>query len=181
MAIETWQVDPVHSCIHFSVPHCMVSKIHGRFTKWSGTIQLDDQAPASSSVEIHIDASSIDTNEPNRDGHLKGTDLFNVAQYPEITFKSTKVESSGKDQYKVTGDFTLKGVSKPVVLEVDHGGSVKDPWGNSRGGFSVKGSIDRKDFGLTFNMPLEGGGFVLGDKVDFSIDVEAVKAAAQAA
>ena len=164
MAIDTWQVDPVHSCIHFSVTHCMVSKIHGRFTKWSGAIQLDEASPASSSVEIQIDAASIDTNEPNRDGHLKGADLFNVAQYPEIT-----------------GDFALRGVTKPVVLEVEHGGNVKDPWGNSRGGFSVKGSIDRKEFGLTFNMPLEGGGFVLGDKVDFSIDMEAVKAAAQAA
>ena len=181
MALQTWQVDPVHSCIHFSIRHFVVSKIHGRFTKWGGKLELDETAPASSQVEIHIDASSIDTNDPNRDAHLKTQDFFNVAQHPEITFKSTRVEPAGTDRYRVTGDFTLRGVTKPVVLEVEHGGSVKDPWGNNRGGFSVKGSINRSDFGLSFNQTLEGGGLALGDTVEFSIDMEAVKAMQAAA
>ncbi len=181
MAQETWQIDPVHSCIHFSIRHFVVSKIHGRFTKWGGTMQLDEASPASSKVEVHIDASSIDTNDPRRDGHLQGADFFNVAQYPEITFVSTKVEPAGGDRYRVTGDLTLRGITRPVTLEVEHGGTVKDPWGNNRGGFGLKGSIDRKEFGLTFNQVLEGGGVALGDTVDFSIDVEAVKAAGAAA
>ncbi len=175
MAQEKWQIDPVHSCIHFSIRHMVVSRIHGRFTKWGGTIQLDDQNPAASQVEVHIDASSIDTNDANRDGHLKADSFFDVAKYPEITFKSTKVEATGKDQFRVTGDLTLRGVTKPVTLDVEHGGSVKDPWGNQRGGFSVKGTINRNDFGVSFNAVLEAGGVALGDKVDFSIDIEATK------
>jgi len=175
VAQETWQIDPVHSCIHFSIRHFVISKIHGRFTKWGGTIQLDEASPASSQVEIHIDASSIDTNDPNRDGHLKSDAFFDVAQYPEIKFKSTKVEPAGKSQYRVTGDLTLRGVTKPVTLEVEHGGNVKDPWGNQRGGFGVKGAIDRGEFGMSFNAVLEAGGVALSDKVEFSIDVEATK------
>lgn len=175
MAKETWQVDPVHSCIHFSIRHMVVSRIHGRFTKWGGAIQLDDASPASSQVEIHIDASSVDTNDPNRDGHLKADAFFDVANYPEITFKSTRVEPAGEGKFSVTGDLTLHGVTKPVTLEVEHGGNVKDPWGNQRGGFSVKGAINRHDFGVSFNAVLEAGGVALGDKVEFSIDVEATK------
>jgi len=176
VALETWQVDPIHSCIHFSIRHFVVSKIHGRFTKWGGTLQLDEAAPTSSQVEIQIDPTSIDTNEPRRDGHLQGPDFFDVAQYPQITFKSTRVEPLGGDRYRVTGDFTMRGVTKPITLEVEHGGSVKDPWGNNRGGFSLKGSINRKDFGMAFHQLMEGGGLVLGDQVDFSIDLEAVRA-----
>jgi polyisoprenoid-binding protein YceI len=181
VALETWQIDPVHSCIHFSIRHFVISRIHGRFTKWGGTIQFDEEAPATSKVDIHIDANSIDTNDPNRDGHLKGADFFDTARFPEMTFQSTKVEPAGANHYLVTGDFSLRGVTHPVTLDVEHGGQVKDPWGNNRGGFSVTGSIDRKDFGVTFNAALEGGGLALGDKVDFSIDAEAVKAAQAAA
>jgi polyisoprenoid-binding protein YceI len=175
VAQETWQIDPVHSCIHFSIRHFVISKIHGRFTKWGGSIHLDDASPASSTVEVDIDASSIDTNDPNRDNHLKGPEFFNVAEYPKITFKSTSVEPEGPNQFKVTGDMTLRGVTKPVVLEVEHGGNVKDPWGKQRGGFSVKGAINRGDFGVSFNAVLEAGGVALSDKVEFSIDVEATK------
>ena len=181
VALETWQIDPVHSCIHFSIRHFVISRIHGRFTKWGGAIHFDEEAPASSTVDIHIDANSIDTNDPNRDGHLKGADFFDTARFPEMTFKSTKVEPAGANHYRVTGDFTLRGITQPVTLDVEHGGQVKDPWGNNRGGFSVTGSIDRKDFGLTFNAALEGGGLALGDTVHFSIDAEAVKAAQAAA
>lgn len=181
MALETWQVDPVHSCIHFSIRHFVVSKIHGRFTKWGGTLHLDEASPAASQVEIHIDVDSIDTNDPKRDAHIKGADFFDVAQYPEIIFKSTHVASAGKDRYRVEGNLTLRGVTKPMVFDVESGGTVKDPWGNNRGGFSLNGSLNRKDFGLSFNQTLEGGGPALGDTVDFSIDVEAVKSVGAAA
>ena len=181
MALETWQIDPVHSCIHFSIRHFVISRIHGRFTKWGGTIQFDPEAPASSNVDINIDTNSIDTNDEKRDGHLKGADFFDTARFPQATFKSTKVEPLGDNRYRVAGDFTLRGVTAPVTLDVEHGGQVKDPWGNNRGGFSVTGSINRKDFGVTFNATLEGGGLALGDTVHFSIDAEAVKAAQAAA
>ncbi|MBV8902984.1 MAG: YceI family protein [Acidobacteriia bacterium] len=181
MALETWNIDPVHSSIHFSIRHLVISKIHGRFTNWGGTIQFDEQQPANSRVEIHIDVNSIDTNDPKRDGHLKTPDFFDTAQYPQIKFTSTKVEPAGKDQYKLTGNLTIRGVSKPVVLEVEHGGQVKDMWGNNRGGFSIKGEIDRRDFGMTFAGTTEGGAAILGDKITLAIDVEAIKAAAQAA
>jgi polyisoprenoid-binding protein YceI len=181
MALETWQIDPVHSGIHFSIRHFVVSKIHGRFTKWGGTIQFDEQQPASSKVEIHIDVKSIDTNDPKRDGHLQSADFFDSEHHPEITFTSTKVEPAGQNEYRVTGDLTLRGVTKPVTLEVEHGGHVKDPWGNNRTGFGIKGSFDRRDYGLSFNQTLEGGGAALGDKIEVTIDAEAVKAAAQTA
>ncbi|PWU03075.1 MAG: polyisoprenoid-binding protein [Terriglobia bacterium] len=176
MAQETWQIDPVHSCIHFSIRHFVISKIHGRFTKWGGTIHLDEASPAASDVSVEIDATSVDTNDAKRDGHLQSPDFFNTAEHPKITFRSTSVESAGPGKYKVTGDLTLRGVTKPVTLNVEHGGSVKDPWGNQRGGFSLKGDINRQEFGMTFNAVLEAGGVALGDNVEFSIDVEATKA-----
>lgn len=181
MAVETWQIDPVHSYLHFSIRHFVVSKVHGRFTKWGGAIQLDSQQPTNSKVDIQIDANSIDTGDARRDGHLKTADFFDTEKYPEITFESTKIESAGTDRYSVTGNLTIKGVSKPVTLHVEHGGEVKDPWGNQRGGFSIKGSFDRRDFGLSFNQMLEGGGPALGDTIEMVADLETTKAAAQAA
>src|SRR5215469_4477994 len=118
MALETWNVDPVHSSIHFSIRHLVISKIHGRFTKWGGTIQFDDQQPTASKVDIQIDVNSIDTNDPKRDEHLKTPDFFDATNHPQITFHSTKVEQAGKDEYRVTGDLTIRGTAKPVTLEV---------------------------------------------------------------
>jgi polyisoprenoid-binding protein YceI len=181
VALETWQVDPVHSYLQFNIRHFVVSKVHGRFTRWGGTIQLDDQQPANSKVNIEIDVNSIDTGDARRDGHLKTADFFDTEKYPQITFESTKIEPAGTNEYRVTGDLTIRGVSNPVTLEVEHGGEVKDPWGNQRGGFSIKGSFDRRDFGLSFNQTLEGGGPALGDKIELVSDLEATKAAAQAA
>jgi polyisoprenoid-binding protein YceI len=181
VAAETWQIDPVHSYLQFNIRHFVVSKVHGRFTQWGGTIQLDSQQPANSKVEIQIDANSIDTGDARRDGHLKTADFFDTEKYPHITFQSTEVEPVGTNQYRVTGDLTIRDVSKPVTLEVDHGGEVKDPWGNQRGGFSIKGAFDRRDFGLSFNQTLEGGGSALGDKIEMVADLEATKTAAQAA
>jgi polyisoprenoid-binding protein YceI len=181
VALEVWRIDPAHSGIHFAIRYLGVSKIHGRFTKWAGTVQFDPASPASSQVEIQIDAASIDTNEPKRDRHLQTPDFLDVTRYPEITFKSTRVEATGGDRYRVTGDLSMRGVTKSVTLEVEHGGSVKDPWGNNRSGFSLNGVIDRRDFGMTFNALLEGGSPLLGDQVEFSIDLEAMKAMEAAA
>jgi polyisoprenoid-binding protein YceI len=181
MALETWNIDPVHSSIHFSIRHLVISKIHGKFTKWGGVIQFDDQQPASSKVDIQIDVKSIDTNDPKRDGHLMTPDFFDAEQFPQISFNSTKVEQAGPNDYRVSGDLTLRGVTKPVTLEVEHGGQVKDMWGNNRGGFGIKGHIDRRDFGMSFAGATESGAAILGDKIDIAIDVEAIKAASQAA
>jgi polyisoprenoid-binding protein YceI len=175
LALEMWRIDPAHSCIHFAIRYLGISKIHGRFTKWGGTVQFDEAAPTASQVEVRIDATSVDTNEPNRDGHLQTPDFFNTAQYPEITFKSMRVEAAGKDRYRVTGDLSMRGMTKSITLEVEHGGSAKDPWGNQRGGFSLSGAIDRRDFGLSLHHVLENGAPVLGETVEFSIDLEAVK------
>ena len=177
MALETWQIDPVHSHIHFSIRHFVISRIHGRFTKWGGTLQLDEQSPSASKAEIHIDVNSIDTNDANRDGHLKTPDFFDTARYPEITFKSTSIDSAGPNRYRVHGDMTMRGVTSPATLEVETGGQVKDPWGHTRSGFSVRASVDRKAYGLSFNQVLEAGGLALGETVDVAIDLEAVKSA----
>jgi polyisoprenoid-binding protein YceI len=176
LALEMWRIDPAHSCIHFAIRYLGISKIHGRFTKWGGTVQFDEAAPTASQVEVRIDATSVDTNEPKRDGHLQTPDFLNTAQYPEITFKSMRVEAAGKDRYRVTGDLSMRGMTKSITLEVEHGGGAKDPWGNERGGFSLKGAIDRRDFGLSFHHVLENGAPVLGETVEFTIDLEAVKA-----
>jgi polyisoprenoid-binding protein YceI len=181
MAAETWQIDPVHSGIHFSIRHFVVGKVHGRFTKISGTIQLDEGNPTNSKVDVQIDANSVDTNDEKRDGHLKTPDFFNTGEHPFITFRSTKVEAAGKDKFRVTGDLTLRGATKPITFDVEHGGQVKDPWGLNRGGFSLKTQINRKDFGIMFNQTLEGGGPALGDTIEISIDVEATKAKEAAA
>jgi polyisoprenoid-binding protein YceI len=181
MALETWNIDPVHSSIHFSIRHLVISKIHGRFTKWGGTIEFDEQHPASSKVNIQIDVDSIDTNDPKRDGHLKTPDFFDAEHHPQITFASTKVEPKAANEYRVAGDLTIRGITHPVTLEVEHGGQVKDMWGNNRGGFGIKGVIDRRDFGMAFAGTTESGAAILGDKIDIAIDAEAIKAAAQAA
>jgi polyisoprenoid-binding protein YceI len=181
MAMEKWDFDLVHSSINFWVRHVMVSKVHGRFTKWSGSIEFDEASPASSHVEVTIDASSIDTKEDQRDTHLRSADFLDVEKYPAITFRSTRVEPSGDNRYRLTGDLTIHGTTKPVVLDVEYAGRAKDPWGGERAGFSAKTSLNRKDYGLTWNLALEAGGFVVGEKLEINLEVEAVKAKAQAA
>lgn len=180
MSVSKWDFDFAHSSINFHVRHLMVSKVHGRFTKWNGTLELDDSDLTRSRIDIQIDAASVDTKEDKRDAHLRSPDFLDVETFPLITFKSTHIEKGG-DAYKVTGDITIHGVTKQVVLEVEGGEQVKDPWGGTRTGFSAKTRLLRKDFGLTWNLALEAGGFVVGDKLEISIEVEAVKAAAVAA
>lgn len=180
MSTQQWDFDLSHSSVNFHVRHLMVSKVHGRFSLWSGKLELDEQDLTKSRLEVEIDASSVDTKEPKRDDHLRSADFFDVAQFPKLTFKSTKIEKDG-DDYKVTGDLTIHGITKPVTLEVEGGAIVKDPWGGTRTGFSAKTTINRKDFGLTWNVALETGGFLVSDKIEITLEIEAVKKAASQA
>lgn len=180
MATSRWNIDTSHSGVHFTIRHMVVSKVRGGFNRWSGAIDFDAAAPERSSVTATIEAASIHTREPKRDAHLRSADFFDVEKHPLISFASTKVEASG-DRYRVTGDLTLHGVTQPVVLDAEFLGAAKDPWGQERLGFSATTTIDRKAFGLAWNQLLEAGGVLVGDKVEITLDVQAVKAQAQVA
>ena len=170
-----WDIDPAHSAAQFSVRHLMVSNIRGEFGKVTGTVNLDDKDITKSTVEATIDATSIITRDEKRDGHLKSPDFFDVAKFPTVTFKSTKVEKAGKDKYKVHGDLTIHGVTKSVVLAVEGSAEQKDPWGNVKRGFAATTKINRKDFGLAWNKALETGGVVVGEEIAITLDIEAAK------
>jgi polyisoprenoid-binding protein YceI len=178
MALEKWNIDTVHSTIGFTVRHLMVSKVHGLFSKWNGSFAFDEENPAKSSVDVTIDVASVDTREPQRDAHLRSADFFDAASFPHITFKSTAVERAGDDRYKVSGDLTIRGVTKSVVLDVEFAGRQTHPQMGERAGFSARTSINRKDYGVSFNQVLETGGVVVSEKVDIGIEIEATKAAA---
>lgn len=178
MAATTWNIDTAHSAVHFSVRHMVVSKTRGRFTKWSGQIAFDPGNPAASSVQVTIDPASVNTEDAQRDAHLRSPDFFDVEKYPQASFKSTKVEEAGSDKYRITGDLTVHGVTKPVILETVFEGSAKDPWGGERAGFAATASLDRREFGLGWNKVLEAGGVLVGDKIELTLEIEAVKAAA---
>jgi polyisoprenoid-binding protein YceI len=175
MALENWNIDTVHSTVGFTVRHLMVSKVHGLFTKWKGTLAFDEANVAASQVEVTIDVASVDTREPQRDAHLRSGDFFEAERFPQITFKSTKVQGT-KATFKVTGDLTLRGVTKSVVLDVEYAGRSVHPQMGERAGFSAHTSINRKDFGVTYNQVLEAGGLALSEKVDIAIEIEATKA-----
>jgi polyisoprenoid-binding protein YceI len=181
MVSSTWHVDVAHTGINFSVRHMVVSKVRGRFGKHSGTIRVDDGDITRSSVEVSIDASSIDTGVADRDTHLRSPDFFDVERFPTLLFRSTGIEKRAADRYVVIGELTIRGVTRVVALDVEYGGRGKDPWGNERLGFVAKTSIDRKDFGLTWNQALETGGILVGERVEIELDVQAVRAAAQSA
>jgi polyisoprenoid-binding protein YceI len=170
----TFTVDPVHSSVAFKVRH-LVSKVSGAFRDFTGTIVGDPKEPARASVAFTIKAASIDTLNPDRDKHLNSPDFFDTAKFPEIIFKSTKITPKGGDRYEVTGIFTMHGVSKEIVVPVTFGGLAKDPWGNERAGFSVAMTLNRKDYGISYNKVLDAGGMMLGDDVEVSIELEAVK------
>ncbi len=172
--MTTYTIDNAHSDISFSVRHMMFAKVRGHFTKWTATLAFDEANASASSVEVTIDAASIDTREPQRDGHLKSADFLDTEKYPKITFKSRKVEPSGARKYKVTGDLGIRGVTHEAVLDVEETGKGKDPWGNQRVAFLAKGSINRQDYGLKWNQALEAGGVLVGEKVEIEIDVQAI-------
>ena len=168
----TWTIDPTHSEVGFSVRHLMVSKVKGKFSEFEGAITIA-QDPKQSTVEAEITLASVDTGDENRDGHLKTGDFFDVETHPTMTFASTSVAGKG-DEFTVTGDLTLKGVTKPVELDLEFNGVGPDPWGGTRAGFSAETEISRKDFGIDIEMPLDGGGVVVGDKVRVLLEIEAV-------
>ena len=175
MASERWEIDSSHSSLHFSVRHLVIAKVRGSFERWSGTIQVPDGDFSKATVAVTIDASSIDTGVADRDGHLKSPDFLDVAQHPELRFVGTRVQRRSEGEIDVVGELTLKGITREVVLHVEQHGQAKDPWGNVRAAFTAKTSIDRKDFGLTWNQVLETGGVMVGDRVDIEADIEAVK------
>ncbi len=173
VSASTWEIDPVHTDVEFGVRHLMVSTVRGHLGKASGTITVDEQDIGKSSVEASIDATAIDTREPKRDQHLKSPDFLDVAKFPTITFKSKRVAKVADDRYTVTGDLTLHGVTKEVVLDVE--GSPKpftDPMGHTKMGGSARTKINRQDFGVAWNKALDNGGVVVGNDVDVVIDLE---------
>ncbi len=176
-----WIIDTSHSMVEFSVKHMMISTVRGRFTKFNGTFEIDERNPANSKLEGTAEVASIDTHDANRDGHLRSPDFFDVEKYPTMAFRSTKIEPAGQDKYKVTGDLTIKGLTKPVTFNVSSEGQGKDPWGNQRLGFSAEASISRKDWGLTWNVALETGGWLVGDSVKIALEMELMQAQPQAA
>lgn len=169
-----YDIDPAHSEVGFRVRH-IVSKVRGKFDTFSGTIDFDPAKVSALKTTLNIKATSINTADQKRDDHLRSPDFFNVEKHPELVFKSTKVESVGEGQFKMTGDLTLLGVTKPVVLDVAVGGVADDPWGNTRAGFSATGKLNRKDYGMVFNIAMDKGGVVIGDEVELLIEVEAVQ------
>jgi len=177
MRTERWEIDSSHSSVHFSVRHLVIAKVRGTFGRWSGTVQVPDGDFSQATVAVTIDASSINTGVEQRDGHLKSPDFFDVAQYPELRFVGKHVEPRSGDEIDVVGDLTIKGITREVVLRVEQHGQAKDPWGNIRAAFSAKTSIDREDFGLTWNQVLETGGVMVGDRIEIEAEIEAVKQA----
>jgi polyisoprenoid-binding protein YceI len=173
---DTWQIDPMHTSVEFTVRHMMISNVKGTFEKTSGTVTVEGADPTTAKIDAVIDASSINTRVERRDADLKSPDFLDVAKYPSITFISTKVEAAGEGKWKVTGDLTLHGVTKPVVLDVEGTGApIHDPMGNTRAGASATTKISRKDFGIVYNKTLETGGVMVGDEVSITVDVEAIK------
>jgi polyisoprenoid-binding protein YceI len=180
-AADSYKIDPSHTNASFAVKHMGLSTVRGEFTKLSGDATIDDKDAGKSSLNATIDAASVSTRDEKRDGHLKSPDFFDVAKFPSLTFKSTKIAAAGKGHFKMTGDLTIHGVTKPVTFDVvgfdeDH----KSPWGSSVRGGSASTTINRKDFGLVWNKPLDkAGGLLVGDEVTITLDVELIKQAAK--
>jgi polyisoprenoid-binding protein YceI len=168
----TWTIDQSHSDVSFTVRHLMVSKVRGRFTSFAGAIEIADDL-LDSSVVVTVDMASVDTNDADRDVHLRASDFFAVEDFPTMTFRSTSVRREG-DDFFVDGELMLRGVTRPVALAVEFNGATADPWGNTRAGFSAETEISRRDFGMEWNAPLAGGGVVVGEKVKVSLEVEAI-------
>jgi polyisoprenoid-binding protein YceI len=178
-APTTWAIDPAHTQSMFTVRHLVVSNVRGQFDKTTGTVTLDDTDVTKSSVEATIDARTINTRDAKRDEHLRSADFFDVANNPSITFKSTKVEKAGEGKLKVSGNLTMRGVTKPVVLDVEMpAAKVKDPWGNTRTGFSATTKVNRQDYGLKWNKAVEAGP-VVGDEVKIELEGELIQKAAE--
>ncbi len=173
---STWNIDPSHSTVEFSVRHLMVSTVKGRFNTIQGSIVDVTEDPTRSSVEVVIDPASINTNDDKRDGHLRSPDFFDVEKFPKITFKSTRIEGS-RDHFTLTGDLTIRDQTRPITLDVTFNGRGTNPYGGEMASFSAETKLNRKDFGLNWNVALEAGGVMVSDQFKVSLEIEAVKAA----
>ena len=177
-AVTTWKIDPAHTLIEFSAKHMMITTVKGRFAEVEGTITVDLRDPDRSHVEADIAAASIDTRTEQRDQHLRSADFLDVERFPTITFRSRRVEGAHAregDRFTVTGDLTIRGITREVTLDCTFAGTNKDPWGGQRAGFTATGKIDRRDWGLTWNQALETGGILVGNDIKISIEAQAVR------
>ena len=176
-----WVIDTAHSEIQFSVKHMMISTVRGGFSKFSGTVEADEQNPTAAKVDVQIDVASINTRDEKRDAHLRSPDFFDAEQFPYITFTSKRVEQLDANHGKLVGDLTIKGTTHEVALDFEFAGQAKSPWGTTSAGFSAETKINRKDWGLNWNVALETGGWLVGDQITINIEVELVKQVEQAA
>jgi len=170
-----WKIDPAHSEINFMVRHMMISNVRGSFEKFDGEVEFNPENPNESSVWVQIDASSINTREEQRDGHLRSGDFMNVEKYPHLTFESNRIEALSENSGKIYGDMTIRNVTRPVVLDVEYAGIVKSPFGSTSAGFSATTTINRKDWGLVWNVALEAGGVLVGEEIKINIELEMIK------
>jgi polyisoprenoid-binding protein YceI len=173
--VTTWKIDPAHSHAAFAVKHLMISTVRGRFGEVSGDVHLDESDFANSTADIIVNTASVDTRDAQRDAHLRSADFFDVEQFPTMTFRVSRIDGS-IEEFKLAGDITIHGVTRPITFDVTYEGRGRDPWGGERIGFSATGKIKRSDFGLNWNAALETGGFLVGDEVKITFDVEALKA-----
>ncbi|MDI3386171.1 YceI family protein [Streptomyces sp. B-S-A8] len=170
-----YAIDPSHSALGFTARHAMVTNVKGAFLDFEGSLRLDGSNPAASTASLDIKMDSVDTGAADRDGHLKSADFFDAEQFPAMTFRSTSAEALGGDDYRITGDLTIKGVTKPVTIDLEYNGSAKDPFGNERVGFEGKAEILRSEWDLTWNAALETGGVLISDKIKLNFDISAIK------
>ncbi|MFF0788731.1 YceI family protein [Streptomyces spiralis] len=172
-----YTIDPAHSTLGFVARHAMVTNVKGKFTDFTGALHLDGSDPGASTASIDVTMDSIDTGSPDRDGHLKSSDFFKTDEFPTMTFRSTKAEALGGDDYRITGDLTVLGVTRPLTIDLEFNGAAKDPFGNERVGFEGKAEILRSEWGLTWNAALETGGVLVSDKIKLNFDISAIRQA----
>ncbi|MEP7317297.1 MAG: YceI family protein [Panacibacter sp.] len=175
--MATYKIDPAHSEIHFKVKHLMITNVTGSFSKFDATLTADKEDFTDAVISFEADVASVSTNSEQRDGHLISNDFFNAAEYPKLSFTSTSFEKNSDEDYKLTGNLTIRDVTKPVVLSVSYEGTVTDPWGQVKAGFEITGKINRKDFGLSWNAVTETGGILLSEEVKLALNVQMTKQA----
>lgn len=174
----SWVIDPSHSEINFTVRHMMISNVRGKFEKFTGAVEFNEADPSQSSVDVQIEAASVYTKDEKRDGHLKSPDFFNAEVYPYLNFKSKRIEKVDDHHGRIYGDLTIRDITRAVVLATEYNGQSKSPWGTTNAGFSATTRINRKDWGLTWNVSLETGGWLVGDEININIELEIIKQAA---
>jgi len=175
MAKTKWSLDPIHSELGFKIRHLMITNVSGNFKNFNIEVETENDDFASAKIQASIDVDSINTNNEQRDVHLRNADFFETTTHPKVDFKSTKIVKTGDDAFDLQGDLTIKGITKTVHLKLEYSGTAKDPWGNLKAGFALTGKINRKDFGITFNSPLETGGVALGDEIKINGEIQLVK------